>query len=252
VTRTGDELDIERTHRKRRDVVVAVIASIVADGVIAAIVRTGQIHLTLGVAILVQEVPLVVVLVVLMTKWDWWSRAGWRRPDVSKLWLAWFPALPVAAQIGAFVTFVSRHSVGSIAVAAVAACTVGFTEESWFRGLLFGALESRGVLYGALVSSIVFGLLHSSWLVSGATAARTLQEIATAFGIGMMFVAVRYRTRSIWPVVILHAATDFPGLLLTKHQMLTGGADVRGTLVIVGVGALYALILLRPRTRQSL
>ncbi len=211
-----------------------------------------HIHLSLALAIFVQELPLVVVLVVLMAKWNWWRGAGFVAPRWRALWLLWVPAFFVVSQLSALSSFVARHEIGSIVMAAITACAVGFVEESWFRGLLFGALERRGVIFAAIVSSVVFGLFHSSWLVSGATPARTLSEIGVAFALGIMFAAGRYRTNSIWPVIALHALTDFPGLLLTKHQILNGGALGRTVALLVAVGLVYALVLLRPRKPRAI
>jgi membrane protease YdiL (CAAX protease family) len=108
------------------------------------------------------------------------------------------------------------------------------------------------VIFAAIVSSIVFGLFHTSWLVSGATPARTLAEIGVAFALGVMFAAGRYRTNSIWPVAVLHALTDFPGLLLTKQQVLNSGALGSNVLFLVAIALVYALILLRPSKRTPI
>ena len=244
---------LETTHdtgRKRRDVIIAVAVSILAEGAEAAILLSSGVHLSLAVAIGVQEVPLALVLVVLMTKWKWWRSAGWVAPQWRSLGLVWLPALLVVSQLAALRAVVAHHAAGSVALAFVAACMVGFVEESWFRGLLFGALVPRGVVFAAIVSSLIFGLFHTSWLVSGASPLRTLAEIGVAFALGIMFAAARYRTKSIWPVVVLHTLTDFPGLLLTKQQVLNSGALGSNVVFLVAIGLVYALILLRPSKRQ--
>jgi membrane protease YdiL (CAAX protease family) len=56
-------------------------------------------------------------------------------------------------------------------------------------------------IFGALVSSIVFALLHFSY---GSAA-----EVIVAFSIGMLLCAFTYKTRSLIPAVIAHALFNF-------------------------------------------
>ncbi len=78
-------------------------------------------------------------------------------------------------------------------------------EELCFRGFLFGALRTR--LSGPLTivaSALLFGVFHEI-LSSGRLLPSTF--------LGLVLGWVRWRTRSVWPGILLHALNN--GLLLT-------------------------------------
>ena len=94
-------------------------------------------------------------------------------------------------------------------------------EEALFRGFIFrklagphyrskegGSWFSRHFpipgmpwLFGALVSSLIFALLHFAY--------GSIAEVIVAFSIGMLFCFFTYRTRSLIPAVIAHAGYNF-------------------------------------------
>ena len=93
---------------------------------------------------------------------------------------------------------------------------IGFVEEVFFRGLILRAIAPRGLWKAAIISSIVFGLLHSLNLLAGANPLDTLLQLGYTLAIGFGFAAVGLRTRVIWPLVIIHGLIDFASFLVSN------------------------------------
>ncbi len=90
---------------------------------------------------------------------------------------------------------------------------IGFVEEVFFRGLILRAIAPRGLWKAAIISSIVFGLLHSLNPLAGANPLDTLLQLGYTLAIGFGFAAVALRTRVIWPLVLIHGLIDFASFL---------------------------------------
>lgn len=74
-------------------------------------------------------------------------------------------------------------------------------EELFFRGFVFGALESRGVptLVVAVITSAVWALIHMQYDWYG---------IATIFAMGLLLAAARARTGSVLPCLAMHGSAN--------------------------------------------
>ncbi|MFB7888211.1 CPBP family intramembrane glutamic endopeptidase [Cellulosimicrobium cellulans] len=101
---------------------------------------------------------------------------------------------------------------------------IGFAEEVLTRGVAVTMLRRAG--YGEkavmVLSSLLFGFLHASNLVSGQNLLTVGTTVVFAFGFGtMMYLSMRV-TGSIVPAILLHAATD------PTTMLATGGVDTHG------------------------
>lgn len=78
---------------------------------------------------------------------------------------------------------------------------VPFFEETLFRGFLFeGFRHSRIGLAGAVVMlALIWALLHTQY---------GLYEIASIFVLGIILGIVRYKTGSLWSVILMHALVN--------------------------------------------
>ena len=95
-----------------------------------------------------------------------------------------------------------------IAIAVVPA----FAEEFVFRGIVMGSLKKYGRAFAVVVSSIMFGAMHSN-----------TTQIVFAFLLGLAFGFVDIVTDSILPSVIIHFINNFYATmmkLLTKNNIL--------------------------------
>ena len=92
----------------------------------------------------------------------------------------------------------------------------GVLEELVFRGFFFNAFvdrlgdTKRGVFASMILSSSVFGLCHLLNLISHPELlVATLAQILYAILMGSLFCVIYYRSRNLWPCIILHGIMDF-------------------------------------------
>jgi membrane protease YdiL (CAAX protease family) len=145
-------------------------------------------------------------LLVLVAALGWWTLAGFTPPaEWRDLRLYWLPVLLLAAPFVAGVRPIPPEALGLLVVAYVA--TAVFEEGMW-RGVMLGLLRPTGVWQAVLVSSLLFGLGHL-----GNSALRGISPIiaAQAVGAGVQgvgFAALRLRTNTLWPLIVIHALHD--------------------------------------------
>ncbi len=148
----------------------------------------------------------------LLSRLGWWDRAGysrWIRLRHVPLFL--FPVavalLPLANGI------VVTEPVAILGFLGLT-LAIGFAEETFFRGLILSTLEPAGIFRAAAVSALLFAVPHLLNALAGVwDLAFTAADMIAAFGIGVTFAALRFRTGSILPLIGLHALFDFSSLL---------------------------------------
>jgi membrane protease YdiL (CAAX protease family) len=142
--------------------------------------------------------------------WLRWDGLGLAPPKPRRaLLLLWLPLLYIAL-ILASVALRGFPSAATIAFVFVNTLLVGISEELMFRGILFRGALSRMTRWKAIwLSCFLFGLVHAlNVLITGDLAAALLQALA-AFMSGVLFMALRIRTGSLYPLIIVHALWDF-------------------------------------------
>ncbi len=148
---------------------------------------------------------------------------GWRRVGLKRglLWAAAiFVAFYVATAIYAVVFSVSEQddlaetlgakdgAVALVAVTLLVTVAAPIVEETFFRGFLFGALwRWKGWVLGAVVSGVMFGLVHA-----GGTSAIFLPPLAI---LGFLLAYLYYRTGSLLPGMGVHAFNNALALGVT-------------------------------------
>ncbi len=81
-------------------------------------------------------------------------------------------------------------------------------EETVFRGFIFPALsKGNGVVVGAVITSLLFGLAHLQFNVS-------LYTLILSLILCYMY----YRLRSIWPGVVLHMINNYIAFVALLHK----------------------------------
>lgn len=82
-------------------------------------------------------------------------------------------------------------------------------EESIFRGLMLPAFAKKfGIVVAAIVTSILFGAVHGQLNVGIVT-----------FILGLLLAWVYYKTRSLWPAIILHSLKNLIAFILIFHKL---------------------------------
>jgi membrane protease YdiL (CAAX protease family) len=92
------------------------------------------------------------------------------------------------------------------------------TEELFFRGFVFGVLREKiGVAAGAIVSGVVFGLVH--------VAGSPIETVGVLVILGVLLCLLYLRTGSLLPCIALHALNNALSFSVTK-DVPVGGAIV--------------------------
>jgi membrane protease YdiL (CAAX protease family) len=133
---------------------------------------------------------------------------------------------------------------------------VGIGEESLFRGVLWRAFEERGVWTTAFATSALFGLAHLfglrsiPWEISASQA-------AWAFGVGVMFAAVRLVSGSLLAPIVLHAIFDAAALVAAGgyKEMLDDTFSVEALLIPGAIFAIWgavSILIIQKRRAKAL
>jgi hypothetical protein len=233
---------------------MVIVASIASANVMSAAVGAAWPELPPTVLELIVELVLAALAVVLLTAMRSWTTVGFRAlPRLSDLRLYWIPLLPVLPVVVSASVGMSRLRFEEVLFFVILACLIGFVEEAFFRGLLLQALAPRGLWKAAVLSSIIFGVLHLLNLLFGADPAATLIQTVYATAMGFGFAAVTLRTGSLWPLVAIHAAIDFAGFVTSQGTVIGSvtSTDIAiYSLYIVMFGG-YGILMMRAVTRES-
>lgn len=144
----------------------------------------------------------------------------------------------------------------------VSSIAPGFIEEVAFRGLAGANFmrawrDEKKIVLAATLTSIVFAAAHLVNLSQGAGLYVTLTQILFAFGAGVIFSAVFFRTGSLLPSIAVHTLVDFTCFLnpggdgvMTDNGAFDLASLVLGVLsIILGVLGYYYL---RPAKRAEI
>ncbi len=211
---------------------------------------------------LVRESLLAVLVAVLLTLGGWWEASGFTRrvqrqtPIIclgAFLLMGWplltslptWPAVPISVTV----------------MTLVLALLVGFVEEGLWRGIVGCLFLPKGIGCYVLLSALLFAMMHALplfWARFGVLPPPSVMgQVVVTFGMGTLLAAIRLRTGSIWPTILLHALYDGPSLLWLASlptrpdsepvPLLLLGACVYGLLF-----GLCAAFLLRKSQREHL
>lgn len=133
-------------------------------------------------------------------------------------------------------------SLSQIGLLFIFAAVVGINEELFFRGLMFKILQTKGVKYAIIASSLLFGLGHAFTALSGSEPLYVLILIIFAGLFGLVCAEIVVLTKSIIPVIIWHGLHDF-----IANITLETGTTFNMTLLMVqtAILCLYAVFLWR-------
>jgi hypothetical protein len=142
----------------------------------------------------------------------------------------------------------ATHSTVALVAAAVFVCAIApMAEEFFFRGFIFGGLRNIPLRVGsfdgapwlaAVLTGILFGLAH--------TGSASSQYLIPLGFLGFVLCLVRWRTRSLYPCMVLHSANN--ALALGVNQLSWSALAILG--LIVASWAVIAVCVgpLAPRT----
>ena len=123
-----------------------------------------------------------------------------------------------------------------------------FSEEALFRGLMLRALTPSGLLKAVVLTSLLAGMLRFGASTLTGPWPEAIQATVLATCGGFTYAALRWRTASLWPVLLLHAFVALALSVSAPGSTLYLLLLVLGTLGFI----LYGLFLLRnPNVRSD-
>jgi uncharacterized protein len=176
----------------------------------------------------------------------WWREAGFTRASQWRhLRLLLFPLLVSALTLSGGV-FGSGPA--SLASAFLTALVATFGEEIVFRGLLWRALMPAGPVRAVILTSLLSCLLVLGRNATEGPWPEAVRLMALTFCGGFTWGALRWRTTSIWPVILIHTIFAFAVGIATLGTFTYPIMMLLSTLGFVA----YGLYLLRnPRVRAD-
>lgn len=190
----------------------------------------------------------VLVPAVLLTVLGWWGVAGFTRRSTWRSLVPLLPlillyVLPVVALPALF--GVAEHSVGYFVVVAVNALAVGFGDEATFRGVVLRTLLPRGTMRAVLIASVLYGAAYTGTIAAGVDPVLVAVQAGHLVGMGVAFAAVVVVTGTIWPLVLIDAATQIPFFILPGANSRPDIVTIVIELVMGASAAAYGVWLLR-------
>ena len=190
---------------------------------------------------------LTTVLALGLLVWIGWLReAGFNRMSQWRnLRLLLFPLLVCALTLsgGLF-----GSGPASLVSAFLTAFVAAFGEEIVFRGLLWRAIAPAGPLRAVILTSLLSGLLVLGMKATEGPWPEAVRLTALTFCGGFTYGALRWRTTSIWPAILVHAVFAFAVSIATLGAFTYPLMMLLSTLGFVA----YGLYLLRnPRVRAD-
>lgn len=146
------------------------------------------------------------IAAVLLTVFRRWRGAGLLRPGRrDSLALLAYPLLAGTP----FLLFgANLPAADYLPLIVVGTSLIAFNEEAFFRGLMLDWLRPLGWRRAIVGSAVLFGSAHALNLVSGANIPFTVMQIAATTAGGVALAAIRIRSGSLWPVIVLHIVFD--------------------------------------------
>jgi membrane protease YdiL (CAAX protease family) len=190
---------------------------------------------------------LATVLALGLLVWTGWlGEAGFNRmSEWRNLRLLLFPLLVCALTLsgGLF-----GSGPASLVSAFLTALVAAFGEEIVFRGLLWRALAPAGPVRAVILTSLLSGLLVLGRTATDGPWPEAVRLTALTLCGGFTYGALRWRTTSIWPVIVVHTAFAFAVSIATLGTVTYPLMMLLSTLGFVA----YGLYLLRnPQVRAD-
>lgn len=178
---------------------------------------------------------------ILLTLLRWWKQTGFNRPlRWGNLVLMWFPLLVVGLTLSG-----GARVAGPFIFAATAFIVLVTTlgQELIFRGVMWRALAPSGLIKAVLVTSLLSGALTLARTTASGPWPEAVYLTLTATCGGFTYAALRWRTASIWPPILINF------LLVLSIDVAMVRSTVYPYLLLANTlgFVIYGLFLLRSR-----
>lgn len=210
-----------------------------------------------GIPILSLDLPILllnaIVAAILIGAMRWWKETGFNAPSEWKNMRLYL--LPLALLVGPTLFFQPQipSPASKIIILIIVTLLIGFQEEAIFRGILIRAFRPQGVMKAVLISAALFGVIHVNSLFVGRDPIFVLAQVVASFLGAIGLGALRIRTNTLVPLILLHAFNDFLQFSATGG-MEAGDVDLSIPVlkvVLSGLMAFYGFYLLRGYKEEA-
>lgn len=155
-----------------------------------------------------------VILVMYMMIFKGGRDAGFATPNFRGAWILIFPGFIISLQTIYLVTVGALDNPVSYYWIFINTMLAGFSEELMFRGYILTALVKRATFLRAVILSAgLFGSVHLlNYFTTGNLVASVAQSLLAASS-GLLFIAIRMKTGSLFPAIIVHGLFDFVAMM---------------------------------------
>lgn len=157
---------------------------------------------------LISKGSFAIMMLVLMAQYGTWRFFGLH---AGHSWRFLVPSLPILVlTVLAMVNPEAAYSLSAAATVGWVSVTlaVGIGEEAVFRGILWRALGDHSLAFRAFVTSALFGGAHLMGLFTDLPWQIIVSQAVFAFGMGMVFAAIRVVSGSLIAPIALHTIFD--------------------------------------------
>jgi membrane protease YdiL (CAAX protease family) len=168
------------------------------------------------------------------------SDYGFRKSKKDSYFKVWWYIPLLAVEIIPIVLagFSSEVTVQQYIILLLFTVAVGFNEEIYFRGLALKMMDEKGSKKAIIWSSIIFGVLHLANAFNGKNALYLTLQMIFAFLVGFVLAEIVSISKSLWIVIIWHAAHDYISCI-TSEVLDTTALIVLA--IQVGILLVYAI-----------
>lgn len=233
----------------QRPVLFAAIVLLVLEGIVFGALLLSRLAdiplLSLDLPMLLLNAVFAGILIGIMR---WWKETGFNAP--SQWRNLHFLIVPLVLLIGPTLFLQPQLPPLSRAIMLVIiTLLIGFQEEAIFRGVLLRTFMPHGALRAVLISAALFGIIHANSFLVGRDPVFVMSQIFASFLGAIGLGALRIRTNTVVPLILLHALNDF------LQFSATGGLEAGDValnisilkIVVSGLLAAYGFYLLRGR-----
>jgi len=224
-------------------IVILLTNNIVKDYLISNEIYDYNTHLLVKTA---SNIILTLISFLFIWKNDLSNLGGLNSYKPEKKHLLWFPLLYFVALNLVFADDIPNFSLYQILILTVYCVSIGFSEEFSLRGVLLplfiklGSKDKKSITKAIIISALAFGLAHLIKFDKGIFG--EISQLFFATFIGFLFGALLIATKSIYPLIIIHALIDFAAKIdrigIPFEKGITNQTDL--------TGAVFSVILSLP------
>nr|WP_223244610.1 CPBP family intramembrane glutamic endopeptidase [Streptomyces sp. CBMA156] len=176
------------------------------------------------------------VVLAVLRAWGLLATSGVTSRGVMARWLV---LLPVVVLAGLAALPGIEGGTATLVGGVVLMLAIGVSEELGSRALVLEVARPLGPVRAAVLTAVLFGVGHlGNWLFFNAPLDNTLWQVVEAGAFGFCLCGARLYIGSIWPLVLVHALSDYleiysPGKTADWLQALDVAVDLGLGLVLL-------------------